>query len=195
MSTRLGQVINAGKPVASGPPRTPLGLQLANGRRGEDVDIPGIGPARIEILGARDSQAIESEVYRAMTNHGIDHTLVTADRFELERAYRTLARAVRDPADQSKAFGTADEWGEIDNDVIVAAWQAYGDVRERLDPMATPLTDNDRLSIEVAVKKKDARLLRTFGAVKLSAWLASTDGLPSISQTPNSASSESPLAP
>ncbi len=186
--TRLSQVVN-GAPIASFATR--MAAKLVNGRRGEDVNLPVLGPARVEILGAVETQEVESSVYKAMAAHEIEQNVITVDRFELERAYRTLARSVRDPEDKSKVFGTVDEWGALDNDVIVAAWQVYGDVRERLDPLSTPLTADERVMIEIAVKKKDAVLLRTFGTVKLCAWLASTDVLPSTSPPPSSPSSES----
>lgn len=174
---------------------TKLGAILVNGRRGEDVDLgPVLGLQRIELLGVRDSQEVESLVHKALAALGIDLNVMTADRFEIERAYRTLARAVVDPVTKVP-IGSADEWAQLDNDVIVGAWHSYGDVRDRLDPLSQPMTDAQRLRIESAVKKKDATLLRTFGTVTLAAWLASTDVLPSTSPTPSSPSSDSSSDP
>ncbi len=129
-------------------------------------------------------------MYAAMKAHGIELSVLTADRFEIERALRTLVRACRDPEDGRPA-GSLEEWGKLDTDTINMCWQAYGDVRERLDPLGGSLDPAETELIELAVKKKDARLLRTFGIVKLSAWLASTDAPPSTSPTPSSSSSAS----
>lgn len=194
MATRLGEIQRNGGakvPPVTTAGLTPLSVKLVNGRRSEDVDLPWIGRARVELVGTTRSQEIESAMYRAMAALGIEQNGVTFDRFELERAVRILADAVRDPEDNAKPFGTLEEWGSLDNDVIGACWQVYGDVRERLDPLSTPLSVSDRLAIETAVKKKDARLLRSYGIAKLSAWLTTTDDLLSISPTPSSESSES----
>lgn len=162
--------------------------------RGEDVDLPGLGRARIELVGETSRQEIEAAVYRAMRSRDLELTLITAERYEAERAVRTLAAGVRDPADHAQPFGAVEEWGALHTDVINAAWQVYGDVRERLDPLSemAVLAEVDRVAIEAAVKKKAPDLLRSFGVAKLSAWLASTDVQLPTSPTPSSPASESP---
>lgn len=161
------------------------------GRRGEDVEIQGLGPVRIELLGMRETQEVESDTYQSMKHHGLEIDGVTAERYELERATRALARAVRDPADRTRAFGTLAEWEQLDNTLINAAWLAYGDVRERLDPLSVPATEAERTAIELAVKKNDAILLRSFGVVRLAGFMLSSAAPPSISPDPNSSSSAS----
>ena len=190
---RLQQVqAQQSKGAPEPPPKTPLERLLSGGRRGELVELPGLGPAWLELLGARASQEVEAAVYAAMKEYGIELDAVTMLRFEIERAVRTLAIAARDPEDRSKPFGTLAAWHQVDPTVINAAWSTYGDIKERLDPMATPLTDDEIAAFEYAVKKKDARILRSFGVVKLSAWLTSTAFQLSTSPTPSSSSSPSP---
>jgi hypothetical protein len=188
VTTKLGAIQNgAGAPAG----RSKLAAMLAGGKRGETLEVPGLGRVRIELVGERASQEIEGDVYRELARLEIPLNAVTAERYELERAVRTLAVAVRDPDDHAQAFGTAKEWAELDNDLINSAWHAYGDVRLRLDPVSQPLDDDTRMLIAAAVKKKDDRLLRSFGTVLLSTWLASTDVQLSSSRKPSSSNSES----
>lgn len=170
---------------------TALDRLLANGRRGEVVDIPGLGTVRLELLGATAAQEVEAAVLKAMHGRDVAFGAITAGAFEIERAVRTLAESAIDPADRTP-LGDAAKWGQVDEATIAAAWQAYDDVRTRLDPMSLPLSVDDTVAISSAVKKKDALQLRTYGAVKLSAWLASTAGQLAISPPPSSSSSESP---
>lgn len=188
--TKLGQKLGAAASKAAAPEPTPLARMIAGGRRGEEVELRFLGAARIEIIGASDFLEVEAEVHREMRDREIERSVATSAVWELERARRTLARAVRDPADRGRPFGTVEEWGQLDPDVLAEAWHVYGDVRERLDPVAA-LTDDDLLQFELALKKKDAALWRAFGIAKLSAWLASSDVRPSTSPTPSSSSSGS----
>jgi len=192
VTTPLERLQQAKQTKAAETPKTPLERLMATGRRGELVELPGLGPAWLELLGARASQEVEAAVYAAMKEYGIELDAVTMIRFEIERAVRTLAIAAHDPDDHTKPFGTLAAWHLVDPTTINAAWSTYGDVRERLDPMSTPLTEDEVAAFEYAVKKKDARLLRSFGVVKLSAWLTSTAFPPSTSPTPSSPSLESP---
>lgn len=188
------------KALAGGPPQAPalsvsesaLRRRFAGaGRRGEDVDFPALGRARVELVGARRGQEIEGEVLKEMTRLGFTYDITTVEKWELERAIRTLAEGVRDPDDHALAFGTLSEWEAVDSLVIASCWTMYGDVAERLDPMAAQITMEQGLQIERAVKKNDAMRLRSFGVAKLSAWLASMGSRLSISPLPNSSSSES----
>lgn len=174
---------------------TKLGERLTNGRRGETVTVPELGVVRLELLGARAAQEVEAAVYRNMAALGIAFNTDTEARFELERAALTLSRAARDPADIAAAFGTEQEWLDLDEQIIFVAWTIYDDVRQRLDPHEDGLTDDDRALIEVAIKKKEPRLLRLSGVVKLSAYLLSTADRPLTSPPPSSSSSESPSEP
>lgn len=168
--------------------------ELANVRRGETIEVPGLGRVRIELIGARAYQEIEADARRAMMTRGIELDHLTGTLYELERAVRTLAIVVRDPDDHTRPFGSLEEWETIDPDRILATWQAYGDVRERLDPVSQPLTADEAAEIEIAVKKKDVRVLRACGLRKLCLWLSTTDVPPSTSPTPKSSSGESPSA-
>lgn len=188
--TPLGKKLANGSPPAV-PPTTRLAA-IAAGGRGEDLELPGLGPAHIELIGAREMSIIEAAVVRDMAELGLEQTTLNTGHYELARAVRTLASAVRDRDDHSKPFGTIDEWSALDPDRVAACWTTYGDVRERLDPMAHPLTEDEALMIDHALKKKDVTLLRSFGVARLSAWLVSTGAPQQTSPPPSSSSSESP---
>lgn len=189
--TQLGQILKNGNGAPSSPASTsPLSRVLASGRRGEDVDLPLIGPVRIELIGARDSQEIVAAIYRVMRDRDVPIAAFTAEDYEAEKALRTLAIGVVDRATR-KPFGSLDEWERLDGFAVNAAWQAYCDVAIRLDPLSQPLTAAERDDLADAFKKKAASSLRAFGIAKVCAWLVSTDALQWISPTPRSSSSGS----
>ncbi len=192
--TILGNKLAGGALVAppvSSVSATKLSRRIVAGRRGELVDLLALGRVFLELPGAVAWLEIEEQHRKAMGALFGELTIENAPLYELDHARRILAVAARDPDDRALAFGTIEEWGELDVDVINEAWQAFGDIRERLDPISQDLTSDDMVSISSAVKKKDAALLRTFGVAKLSAWLASMVDQPSTSQTPSSPNSDS----
>lgn len=185
--TKLGQRVN-GAPVQS---TTKLASRIVGGRRGELRTVPWFGLVRVEILGVVESQEVEAAVYAEMRRLDLPLNHVTAERFELERARRTLASSFRDPDDRTLAYGSLEEWGALDSDVVIPAWHEYGDVRDRLNPIATALEEDERILIEAAIKKKQEELLRSFGTVKLSRFLVSMESQRSTSPPPSSQSGES----
>lgn len=171
---------------------TRLRRTVIGGRRGELVDVPILGSVWLELPGARAWQEIEAAVRVEMRRLEFgDLSLTNAAAYEVEMAIRVLTQAARDPDDHSQPYGTLEEWGGLDNDVINYAWHVFGDVRERLDPIACELTEDDAFAIQTAVKKKDGPRLRSYGVARLVAWLVTTADPPSTSPTPSSPSSES----
>lgn len=189
MTTLLGGKLVQGA-VGGAPAGTRLGQRIAGGRRGELVDLPGIGPAFVALLGTLDYEEVDAEVFQIQRGRGLELSIVTAQGYELVRARLSLARAVRNPDAREEAFGTIEEWRQVDVDTLMACWQIYGDVRQRLDPMSADISPTERREIEAAVKKKDPVLLRSYGVRSLSVWLATTDGLLSSSPSPRSPNSE-----
>jgi hypothetical protein len=163
---------------------------LAAGRRGELVVLPHLGQAWIELPGALAWEETQIAARRELAAVELELTVGTAELLEMKLARHTLARSVRDPNDHAIPFGTLEEWGELDPDVINSTWQAFGDVRERLDPLSTPLSPADISMIDHANKKKDATLLRSFGIGKLSHYMLSTADRPPTSPLPSSSNSE-----
>lgn len=197
--SRLAQHAGAASPKVAPalppPPPTKLSRVAAGGRRGRPVDLGPLGPAFIELLGAKRWQAIEVEVAREMKRLGADEVAgdVTTNVLA-ELAMRVCAEAVRDPEDHGVAFGTLAEWQDLDSDLLNLAWRAYDDVRDELDPVAVAASPEVLHEIAAAVKKKDPALLKSYGCARLAAYLLSMESPPSTSSTPSSSNTESPPA-
>ncbi len=193
MTTLLGSKLAGAAHMATpaSPVSAPLSKILAAGRRGELVTLPHLGRAWIELPGAIAWEEIQITARRELAAAELELTVATAELLEMKLARHTLARAVRSPDDHAAPFGTLEEWGELDPDVINTCWQTFGDVRERLDPLSASLTDDELVTIELALKKKDGPLLRSFGIGKLSRYMLSMADRPPILQTPSSSDTES----
>lgn len=163
---------------------------LAGKRVLEPVTVLGLDGV-MTLIGHGTVQEIEGAVYKRMAELGVELGPLTASTFESERAVRTLAEAVRQADDPSKALGTLEEWQQVDLDTVALLWLAYGDLRERQDPVSAPLTKAEHDTITTAIEKKNAPLLRSCGARALATWLLSTDGQPATSPSPSSGSSAS----
>jgi hypothetical protein len=158
--TRLGDVMQAGAAIAAPAlsVQTPLARKLSGGRRGELVEVPGLGPVWMELLGPVQWAEIEAACFADLRAKELELTTLTAEIFEMSRARRTLAIACRDPDRRGEPFGTLEQWGElVDTSTLNMAWNLYGDVQERLDPAAGGLTPTEAAAIHVAVKKKNTR--------------------------------------
>lgn len=181
--TRLGGIIAAQKQAAEPAPRmSALARLLANGPRGEVVELPVLGKVRLNLIGCGAAQDVEAAVYRTMRELEITLDFTTEGIFELERARRVLAIAAVDP-DTKEPLGTLDQWREMPSDVIGPTWQIYGDVRERLSPTRHPLSDEDRTAIATAIRTKNGPLLMAFGAAKLAEYAATTE-FPNLAEPP-----------
>jgi hypothetical protein len=111
-------------------------------------------------------------------------TSINARTYDSRRTALTLAWAVRDASDRAVPFDTADNWCGMDIDFISACGIVYNDVRERLNPVAYPLTTEEFDEIRLQHEKKNPMMLRTYGVVMLSNYLATTDAPPANSPTP-----------
>jgi hypothetical protein len=193
----LARALNGGatKPVAQSASQSLLAKALVAGPRGEVLELPGLGTVRLEIVGARTQQEIVAAVRREMARLDVPFDELGAVRWNAEEAIRTLAESARDPADRSVPFGSLDEWGRVDTPMINASWQIYGDLIDRLDPLSKPITNDEALIIELAIKKKDRVQLRSFGVAKLAAYVTSTDVQLATSQQPRSSNSDSSSEP
>ena len=116
----------------------------------------------------------------AMGCRGVD--LGVYREWHEELATRTLAVAVREPADVSRPLAPLTEWEECDDEQIAALWKQYQDLEECLDPLGADhavLTDADVAAMRDASKKKDVDLLMSFGSRRLAAFVTSTAAPPS----------------
>lgn len=190
--TQLGTKLSAAKSPPARSPDTKLAKWRSTNQRGAHVTLPLLGRVWVELCGDAEVTRIESDVYKEMEALGLAATTLNALTYDACRTRLTLAWAVREEDRHEERFGTAEQWGEVDVDLLSACGIMYSTVREQLDPVGMPtLTSDDLDGIRLALEKKDPTTLRSFGIVKLSLYLLSTAGQPSTSPTPMSSSGES----
>lgn len=182
--------------LAPDDPAAPARTQLAEARfsvrRGELVELPGLGRAYIELVGHMASNAVEAETFKVMAEIGLPPLAIHAWSYDMQRYARTLAIAARHPERRDEKYGSLDQWLAEDDDVIFACSRVYQDVKNRLDPTSpdSTITEENRARLVEAFKKKEVSLLRSFGVVTLTNWLLSGDVQLSTSPTPSSDTGE-----
>lgn len=171
---------------------TMLSRARASTPRGEHVTMPIMGRVWVELAGEMVVDEIEGAVYAAMDALKIAPTALNGATYDNRRAALTLAWAVREPDDHSVRAGTQEQWLALDLEMIAACSAVYTDVRERLNPLSFPMLLEEYDAIRRAHEKKSPAMLRTFGVVSLSNYLATTDAPPASSPTtpPSSGPSE-----
>jgi hypothetical protein len=178
--------------AAPAKPESLLARARAQAPRGEYVEMPLVGRVWVELLGEATVDEIEGAVLSIMKAEGLEPIAMNMLSYDSCRTALTLARAVRNPDDHAERVGSDEEWRSIDIDVILACGLAYNDVRERLSPVAMGSLTKDQLDgIRLAIEKKNAMGLRSFGVVALSLYLLSTADPPATSPTTKSSSSGS----
>jgi hypothetical protein len=183
----------AGAAASAPAARSPAAVVLERGPRGELLDVPGLGPVWFRLLGIAFWEDLELGVARMLKGEGLGLAEITAETIELYKTRRIVAAAARDPADHDQPFGTLEEWGDLDGDLVHAAMAAFGDLRERLTPLDVVLTEDQRTFILAAVKKKDRALLRSFAHGTLVSWLLTTE-LP-LETSPTTRSNDGDVSP
>lgn len=179
--------ILADKRAAAAAQRTPVGPEslLARRRsqvpRGEFVELPLVGHVWVELVGEQAVDEIEGATLAAMKAEGLDPIALNTLSYDSCRTALTLAWAVRNPENKDERVGTAEEWRQLDIDLILACGLVYNDVRERLSPVAMGALTKEQIDdIRLAIEKKNAMRLRSHGVVALSLYLLSTAVQPAI---------------
>lgn len=198
--TQLASAIASGAP-AKLPAASRLLAALSGRRVLLPITVPGLDlPATMTLVGAERSIEIEGEVLAEMHKIGLDQSALTVPQYELARAVRFLADAVRERApdgstDLPPPLGSLKEWGQLDPPIIADLWRTYGDLVEQRDPASIALTSEEMEEIRDAIAKKKPILLRCFGVRKLAGYLITTADQPASSPTatsePGASSSES----
>ncbi len=172
-------------PVAGAP--SLLAAARATCLRGELVTLPKFGKAWIELAGERAVTEIEGAVFAEMEALKLPPIGINARSYESCRHRHTLARCVRSEANHEIPWGSVEEWGNVDSDLLIACAIVYADVRERLDPVGMDtLTQDDFDAIRIAIEKKNPILLRSYGVVALSIYVLTTASPLSTSPIPAS---------
>lgn len=177
MTTKLGGAIAGSVTAATVASR--LASALAAARPLKPIAIPGLKlTALLTLLGTERALDLEGVVRKAMQARGIPESPFHEGMWELERARHFLAEAVLDddPAKSGNPppIGSLAEWGALPKETIAALWAMYDDLSQENDPVDVVLTPDDADIIRDAIVKKNAMLLRSFGARKLTAWLLTT---------------------
>lgn len=204
--TRMGQVRSGGIPAAALSPddsATRAGTKLAAVRgqtaRGDFVTLPEFGRVWMKLVGHKMGNSIEGQVVEEMNRAKIPLTVGFGLTMDTDKKARVLAYAVfvdDDPTNGlalgTTAFGSLAEWLDEDDDVIIACYYEYHQLRERLDPFGMPtLTEQRAAEIIEAFKKKDPMLFLSFELKELCIFLASGAVQLATSPTPSSSSGES----
>lgn len=189
--SQLSNKLAAAKPAAA-KSQTGLAKWRSTNQRGAHAALPLLGRVWVELCGDAEVTRIESDVFKEMEALNLANTTLNALTYDACRTRLTLAWSVRDADDHEERFGTPEEWGEVDIDLLSSCGIVYSTVREQLDPIGMPtLTAEDCDQIRAALEKKSPKVLRSFGIAKLSLYLLSTDAPPLSSQTATSSSGES----
>lgn len=159
---------------------TRLGRVLAGGTHQVTriVELPRVGKAAVRLLTRLEEEEVALElaawIHRNAEEKGLsDASLVATGRMPVSsrRALEVCCRAFRDPEDLTTAFGTREEWEQLDDTILAAANIAYEDLAEELDPVGELELDAGTMAvIEAAVKKNDRASLTSFGARSLAAY-------------------------
>jgi hypothetical protein len=192
-ATRLGAAV-AGGAAATAPASSRLLAALAGGRILKPIRVPGLElDGTMTLLGSERAVAIEAEVLRDMQAIALPQEITTIAQFELERARRFLADAVREvpapdatPGSLPPALGTASEWGQLPPATVADLWRTYNDLSEEHDPAGFGVTADEVAEIADAIEKKNVIRLRCFGVRRLASYLLTTAAPPASSPTPKS---------
>jgi hypothetical protein len=161
-----------------------LAVEVAGARVHEDVIVPRTAArGRMRLLSRGENRTVRAEARAALEAMGCRGADLGVYReWHEELATRTLAVAVRDPADVARPLAPLAEWEECEDDQIAALWKQYQDLEERLDPLGADhvvLSDADVAAMRDASKKKDIDLLMSFGSRRLAVFATTTAAPPS----------------
>jgi hypothetical protein len=194
LSQRLAGGIPASalaSPAAAAPERSVLSQRLEGIQRGDDVELPLLGPVYLQLLGHTDSNRVEAGTFKAMEEEGLPAINMHAFSYDVQRSARWMALAARDPRDHSIRLGPLEEWVAIDDDVLFACGQIYKDLKARLDPFgAREIDESACAELAAAFEKKDRILMLSYGIGTLTSWLLSGALQLTPSPTPSSQSGE-----
>ena len=159
------------------PSASSLAGQVTSARVHVDVEVPRTTVrGKMRVLGYGEECMVEAETRIALREFGI--TDEGHRRFREEIAMRTVAAAVRDPADTSQTLASVEAWKECDAGQIGELWQRYKDLADQLDPIGGNVTSEDLQAMEAAAKKGEAGLLMSYGSSKLAGFAITLAGRP-----------------
>lgn len=137
-----------------------------------DVTVPRTTIAgKMRILSRHECAMVRYEARAFLLGRGLTEPLNTYREWHEELAVRTLAVAVRNPANIGDTLATLEAWSQCDDGQIDALWQRYQDLQDEIDPLGNAkLSEREMLEMQAAAKKKDGDLLRSYGSSRLAAF-------------------------
>ncbi len=163
--------------------RGALAIELAGARVLVDVPIPRtavVGKMRLLTYG--EVKSIRIDAHKATAHLGLQWPALDATpEWSNEIVTRTLALAIRDPADPSKPLASLSEWEECEQDQLAVLYLQYEDHAATIDPIGklASLSATDIIEMRAAAKKKAPLLLTSFGSRKLASYIISMEEHPS----------------
>jgi hypothetical protein len=152
-----------------------------------DVAVPRTQvKGRMRLLTRAETAQVNVDLRREMADR-YHLTEPTPGMFEAfaeyreERVLRTIAVAMRDPADPSRPLADLDEWATCDDQQLVALWEAYKDLQDELDPLgpsAPGLTGEEVAALKAAAGKGEADLLMSYGSRRLALFVITSAAPP-----------------
>lgn len=166
---------SAAPPPEAGSAEAKLGAILAGSRRYVDVEVPRTQPVargKLRRLTRAEEEQVSQDLgawLQASQRRGAPPPLRA--ELDAQEAVRTVAIAVRDPADTGRPLAQLEDWFEADDAQVSAVYRRYLDIVAETDLFRDDLTAEQVAEIGEAVKKKDAARLLAFGARPLTAYL------------------------
>ncbi len=149
-----------------------LAPEVVGARVHIDVTIPQTSVVgKMRVLSYGEERVVDAESRIATRAVGITENIEASRAYREEVAARTVAIAVRDPANVDMTLASFEAWRQCDSGQIGALWQDYKDLAERLDPIGSgAVSESDLQVMEAAAKKGDAGLLMSFGSSRLAGF-------------------------
>lgn len=163
-----------------------LAVSVLDARTFVEVTVPRTNVrGRLRLLSRAEERQVRSEARQAMRSLGLDAAATANEpgvytEFGEELVTRRMAVAVR-RLDADEPLAPLAEWEECDDDQINGLWDRYRDLQHELDPIADRTIPEAMLTeIANAAKKKDARLLLSYGSYALATYAITTADRPPI---------------
>lgn len=165
------------------PAATSFAGVVAGARAFVEVTVPRTGIAgKMRVLSRQERLTVRVEAREYLERLGIKGPGIEATtEWHEEIATRTVAVAMRAPANVNDTLATLEAWNTCDEGQIDYVWQAYKDLQDRLDPLdaESRISEEQYAAILAAAKKKDPTLLRSYGSSMLAGFAIFTVERPS----------------
>lgn len=143
-----------------------------------DVTIPKTSVVgKMRVLSYAEERIVDAESRIAARAVGITDNVEASRAYREEVAARTVAIAVRDPANVEMTLASFEAWRQCNSGQIGALWECYKDLQNQQDPIGKgSVSEIDLQVMEAAAKKGEAGLLMSFGSSRLAGFAITLAG-------------------